>query len=80
MAKVSVTATKDFFDGANQTQRIKGSEFVLRDSYAKTLGGSVKIGKVVEPERAIQPNAAPKKARDITTGSVKKSATKKGKK
>lgn len=45
MAKVIVKANEDFFDKANNIQRTQGSEFVLREDYAKGLGKQVTIGK-----------------------------------
>lgn len=49
MGKVSVTAKSDFFDRANQIQRKKGDQFVLRADYAKTV--DVTIGKAEEKEK-----------------------------
>lgn len=40
--KVTVTAKSDFFDRANQVQRKKGDEFVLKADYAKTVDVTVK--------------------------------------
>lgn len=50
MPKVSVTANQDFYDHANSMQRKKGSTFILREEYAKSLGKSVKIGDSVSRE------------------------------
>ena len=43
--KVTVKVNEDFFDRANQIQRLKGQEVVLRSDYAKTLGKSVSVKK-----------------------------------
>ncbi len=51
MAKVNVTAKKDFFDGANQITRVKGSQFLLKEDYAKTLGADVSYEKATKVEK-----------------------------
>lgn len=60
MAKVTVKATEDFFDRANQVRRVKGSEFQLKEDYAKSLGKSV---SGVEKKEAVK---TPKQERIAT--------------
>lgn len=75
MAKVTVTANNDFFDHANSIQRTKGSTFILKEEYAKSLGKAVKIGDIIKAPEAEKKQTAPnKKAQPKAT--AKKSTTK----
>lgn len=81
MAKVTVTPTKDFFDRANQQIKKAGTQYQVHENHAKTLGNAVSVTKVVEPAKAAPAKAeAPKAAKDMTTGNIKKAAPKKAKK
>ena len=65
MPKVRVKANEDFFDLGNYQQRAKGSEFILKDTYAKTLKDKVSVLgtiKSLKAEAVPKKTAAPKKA------------------
>lgn len=70
MGKIEVTANQDFFDGANQTTRVKGSRFTLKKEYAESLGKVVSFGATkhtsattpAKQSATITKQAAPKKA------------------
>jgi hypothetical protein len=80
MPKVTVTANQDFYDHANSMQRKKGQTFILREEYAKSLKGSVKIGDSVsrEAEAQEEKKIADAKARTTTAPAKKAAAPKKG--
>lgn len=62
MAKITVKAVKDFNDQPNAQWRAKGSEFTLKDDYAKTLvdNGSVELVK----DKKKEPSAKEKRIAD----------------
>ena len=55
--KITVKANENFFDRANQIQRVKGSEFIVREGHAVTLGKSI---SAVEAKKDTSPKAATK--------------------
>ena len=52
MAKITVKANEYFFDKANQIQRKKGPEFILKRDYAESLGVQVTILKTPEKNKS----------------------------
>ncbi|MBC7826893.1 MAG: hypothetical protein H7122_04045 [Chitinophagaceae bacterium] len=82
MAKVTVKANEDFFDRANQILRKKGSEFILKSEYAKSLGNQIKVSESIEKKHIsktkekVELNASGK-PRDMDSSRIKGAVKKK---
>lgn len=70
--KVNVKAKQDFFDKANNIQRVAGQEFLLRDHVATAYAAS---GFVEEAEPTEKPTKK-KKREKVTQEPTKKKETK----